>query len=294
MKFLLIKIRNLLEQEKYRFIFYGLIIGVILGLEVNLYPMKDKPFFWALIGAVLSLIIYLAYTYFAPWLKNTFIRATLSRLLGAMYDGDEECIIFITELKNTEHRLQDYEGKFIVGTDRVVGTGDAMALPYLYNLLIKAGKRHDKISVVKSFDTINEYFNKNFISIGGLTNRVTKMLLKNYRNKFEFFFSDNGNAIIKKYPDNHYQYVEITEDHDYGIITKISNLNHDGKIIFVIAGINDMGTTGAAYYLYDNYEKLVKQFDDGDFSIIIQVSRMIGESSAKKFNFDNDSRECEI
>lgn len=285
---LYIKIYESFNQEKYKFLGCGFILGLIIGLAIY----QNSSFFWALLGAFLSLILYLVYMKITPWFEKTYIKAKLSQLLGPMYDENEECIIFITELKNIERKLQNYQGQNIVGTDRVVGTGDALALPYLYNLLVKAGKRNDKINVVRSFDNVNQYFDKNFISVGGLTNRVSKMLFNDYIDKFEFSFSKNGNAIIKKYPDNHRQYVEITEDYDYGIISKISNLNHDGKILFVIAGINDMGTAGAAYYLYENYKRLVDTFADYDFSLVIRVSRSIGEKSATEFNFDENTRDC--
>ncbi|NPU86370.1 MAG: hypothetical protein HPY65_17970 [Syntrophaceae bacterium] len=285
---LFIKIYETARNERYRFLFWGFTFGFVISLSI-----KESMFLWVVFGAFLSVVFSIIYEFTIPWAKKIYLSAKLSKLLGPMFESRDECIIFITEFKRdiTEKSLQDYKGHYVVATSRLIGSGDAEALPYLYNLLLKARKPYDKIRLVRSFENVNDYYTSNFISIGGLTNRVTRSLMESHRDVFDYYFSKNGRAIIKKY-DSYYKYIENSPRYDYGIITKVSNLNHQGRVIIIVAGISDMGTAGAAFHLFDNCEKIVDEYGESDFSIVVQVSKEIGAKSAREFNFEKESREC--
>ena len=171
-----------------------------------------------------------------------------------------------------------------------MGTGDASALPYIYGLLMRAGKFYEDISVVKSYVEFGQEFSENFITIGGLTNRATETLMKQYRSKFEYHFSAQGNLIIKDYGKVK-KYIKGNNQCDYGMIIRKTQLNRENKVLFIIAGIQDLGTTGAAYYLLEHASDLADEYGDKDFALIIGVKKSVGEKSAFEVDFDRVARE---
>ncbi|MCX5850423.1 MAG: hypothetical protein NTW65_13420 [Deltaproteobacteria bacterium] len=275
-----------IRQDKYRYFIYGIIIGTALTFLIL--PEMRGPFFWALVGAIFSLIVFIAYNWVNNFVNNLFTKSEIIKLLGPIYK--DKCVIFITEYFLNAGDLLNYMGVHVRGTKKLMGTGDAGALPYVYVLLMKAKKSYADIEIIKSYKSLEDHYTDNFISVGGLTNRSTKGIMDSYKDKMEYIFSDNGNLIVKNY-GKFKKYIMCDREKDYGMILKISNLNSDGKVIFIIAGIGDLGTTGAAYFLSNNIKKIVEEFGFNDFALIVSVKREFGEKSAIREDFDKISRE---
>jgi hypothetical protein len=220
------------------------------------------------------------------------MRTDIGKIIGPIITKEEKCIIFITEYWRDigKGNLYLYDMTTpVVGTSTLMGKGDSAALPYIYGLLMQAGKSYEKIEVVKSYERLEDYFEENFISIGGLTNKATRNLMNNYREKIEYYFSESGCLIIRDYA-NEKRYIRADEKNDYGIVIKKTNLNRENKVIFIIAGIGSLGTAGGAYYLFKEVKTLVNDYGANDFSLIICVKREIGIKSAHKVDFEKISR----
>lgn len=287
-------LKELVYTGRWKYLFGGLIIGIFITYFVL--PKTQSPFFWMILGAFATLVAGIGWEFIKEWKKRLRARTRHGRLLGPIYNRGEKCVILITEyyrdMKDpSKSVLYNYDKtRSIVGTSRLMGTGDASALPYIYGLLMKADKSYEEISVVKSYINFGQDFSENVISIGGLTNKATKALMDQYKEKLEYFFSEGGNLMIRDYGSMK-KYVMSDSDCDYGIIMKRTGLNREKKVLFVIAGIADLGTRGAAYYLLDHASELADEYNEKDFSLIIGVKREVGEKSTFRVDFDKISRE---
>lgn len=284
-------LKKILISKDHRFF---LMIGVIIGLfaAYALLPETKSPLFWTILGVVLTLIIGYLHKSYEQFKKQT----SMGKLLGPIYYKGAKCTVFVTEywrdINNGNLFLYDKETK-VKGTSRLMGTGDSTALPYIFGLLMNAGKSYSEISTIKSYIDYQSEWENNFISVGGLTNIVTESLMTCYKNRLPYYFFDQGkmkgNMIIKNY-GKYEKYLMGDIEHDYGMIIKIKGLNHPNRVLFIIAGIQDLGTSGGAFYLYNNMTQLASRFGENDFELIIGVKRKIGEKSAFEVNFDKKSR----
>jgi len=287
-------LRKLIYTERWKYLFGGLIIGIFTTYLIL--PKTQSPSFWMLLGVLVSIIGVIGFNAIKEWKNKIRARTRIGKLLGPIHNPGEKCIIFVTEyyrdLKDlSKSVLYNYDKtKSVVGTARLMGTGDASALPYIYGLLMKADKPYKEISVVKSYVSFGEDFSENFMCIGGLTNKATKVLMDQYKTELKYFFSEHGNLILKDYGKIR-KYIRSDSECDYGLIIKQTGLNRENKVLFIIAGISDLGTTGAAYYLLDRATDLADEYDEKDFSLIIGVKREVGEKSVFRVDFDNNSRE---
>lgn len=64
---------------------------------------------------------------------------------------------------------------------------------------------------------------------------------------------------------------------DYGIIIRLDNKHeHDqvrNCVYFVCAGLGSTGTSGACFYLANNWKKLFKEFGRNEFGLLLKVRR---------------------
>lgn len=283
-------LREFFSTARWKYTLFGLLSGIIIVYLII--PETSSASFWTLSGVLLSFIFGSGGLYLKNLWKRFRKQSSLGKLLGPIYDIGGTCTIFVSEYWRdiSKGNLFRYDkSDELVGTSRVMGTGDSTALPYIYGLLMKAGKSYKELSIVKSYIDFKGEWSNNFISIGGLTNKVTARLMGSYRDRLPYYFSEDGNWIIKDY--GHYKrYLEVDNNHDYGIIIKLTGLNHTNRVLFIIAGILDLGTSGAAYYLFDHASELADRYRNDDFALVIGVKKEIGDKSAFEVNFEEKSR----
>ncbi len=283
-------LKQFLSTGKWKYTLLGLLTGIIIAYLLN--PETSTACFWTMVGVLLSVIFGSALLYLKDSWRRFKKQSSLGKLLGPIYNIGGACTIFVSEYwRNiSKGNLYAYDkSKELVGTSRVMGTGDATALPYLYGLLVKAGKSYTDISIVKSYIDFEGEWSNNFVSIGGLTNKATERLMTSYRERLPYYFSETGNSIVRDY-GSYGRYLEGDIEHDYGMIIKITGLNHANRVLFIIAGIQDLGTSGAAYYLSDHASQLADRYGDDDFALVVGVKRKIGDKSAFEATFDERSR----
>jgi hypothetical protein len=181
---------------------------------------------------------------------------------------------------------------YIIGTQFVYGKGDAIALSYIYQAIEKAGLRERRITLEDSEQMIGSW-GRSAICIGA-HNSKTREILEKFQNPF-FTFAENYSTIVKVDKEPLINSTGIifkqgvfqrsapdSSDKDYAIILKLKDEYHPEKNILVIAGLGDIGTAGAAYYLLTHYAKL--PYEEETFGVLIEVPS--GYESARQVEFD--------
>lgn len=119
-----------------------------------------------------------------------------------------------------------------------------------------------------------------YICLGSSDSNIkTKDVLAFSNNNFlDFGFdSETRERVIfrKRSPQNT---IKIT-DKDKGIIVKITNKHFPEYKCFVCAGLGEWGTSGAVWYLANNWEKLLKDYNKNDFGVVVETTPLSLEST---------------
>lgn len=155
---------------------------------------------------------------------------------------------------------------------RPLSSCEVRAIKYLSESLYKEGS--NSLTLSSDLD-LNKKLNASYVAFGGpLSNYKTKDIMKNEGNKLiEFdnsrFFSVKSNQKVLT-PDNRY---------DYGIILKIHPKQFPKKTWFACAGLDEWGTSGAAWYLAKKWKNLYKFAKDSPFAVIVRVNKGQDESA---------------
>jgi hypothetical protein len=75
--------------------------------------------------------------------------------------------------------------------------------------------------------------------------------------------------------------------HAVGMILKINNPHFGGHSLLVCAGIDEWGTSGAAWYLSRYWKKLGRKYFTDDFVVILRVLRGSDESSTEVYSTES-------
>lgn len=285
-------VKATIKTGRWKYFFSGLFLGGIILLLIS--PGTSSASFWTLLGVILSVLGGGIFFYLQDAWKEFKRQTHLGNLLSSGSSNGEKWTIFVTEYWRdiSKGNLYKHDRSTPVrGTNRLMGAGDSSALPYVYGLLMKSGISYSDVSTIKSYLDFEQQWSNNFISVGGLTNKATERLMYDYKDRMPFYFSRGGNGIIKSYGE-YEKYLKGDHEHDFGMIMKVSGLNHPDRVLFLVAGIEDLGTSGSAYYLFDRAEELANKYPRRDFALIIAVKRNIGEKSAFEVDFDEKSIYC--
>jgi hypothetical protein len=118
-----------------------------------------------------------------------------------------------------------------------------------------------------------------FINIGVSALNIKTDDIKHHRAN-PFFKEDIAGKLELKNgssfePDNRYA---------VGMILKMSNPHFKGHSLLVCAGIDEWGTSGAAWYLSKYWRKFGKKYCKDDFLVIVRVLRGSDESSSEVYS----------
>jgi hypothetical protein len=297
---------NLFIQSLYKLIKRfpnSLIIGFMIGLICGLVFNESSMFFFGVIlGALLEKFLDFILNIRSEW----EITDSINKLLGSIAKNEEYCLYFspffrdltkIDEFKllllnpNTTSATTE-----VIGPEYVLGDGDALALALILSLLSKAKVKPNKISIERG-DLTNKKWGVNIFCLGA-HNLSTREVLASFNNKY--FIFDNNYSVITK-PDDPViigdqgnskarkgvyisHQTETAGSIDYGIILKLKNqFQSENKFVFIIAGIEAAGTSGAAYYMLTHFDELSKLGDE--FGVLIKVP--CGYQSAVRVDFES-------
>ena len=153
-----------------------------------------------------------------------------------------------------------------------ISSSEVRSTKYLAESLFQ--EKGDKLMLSSDIE-LSRQLNISFIAFGGpSSNYKTKDIMQNEGNELIRF--DNS----KFYSVKSNQIVLTTDGlYDYGIILKIHPKQFSEKTWFACAGLDEWGTSGAAWYLAKKWKSLYNFAKDSPFAVIVRVNKGQDESA---------------
>ncbi|MFV7790760.1 GDSL-type esterase/lipase family protein [Aliarcobacter lanthieri] len=76
----------------------------------------------------------------------------------------------------------------------------------------------------------------------------------------------------------------ISGDTTDGVLDRLNTVSHNIKQVFIMIGVNDIMRGKSAEYVFENYKKILKYFQEKNIKVVIQSTLFIGDSRKKDFN----------
>jgi hypothetical protein len=308
---------GLVQVKSWKFwppLLIGLILGLFIGgLTVPAQSSTASSSSQSLTSGwpsiISSALLGVMFALFFGWLSKISaqitVRRPLNKVLGPLV-GDLVTIYvapFKRPLDSSLFRLDptpsSIESTPVVGTERVVGWCDTLALSFIYATLLKAGKAPATILINQNPTLDYDRWGKSIVCIGA-ANAKTRAVLESFHNARFAFDDDSSSIVIRPAPSEVEKTIiiderEITVRHllkvrrrpgkDYGIILKLKDeVLDEHNRVFIVAGLGEDGTAGAAFYLWRHYERLATKEDP--FGVLIETTSA-GYESAKEVVFDS-------
>jgi len=143
---------------------------------------------------------------------------------------------------------------------------EARAANYPISVLSREGGRFPSFSP----DTqVRGFVDISFISLGGPdSNYKTDDANRNPGNALVVFDQPNGRMVRV---GTSIPLFQREPGFDYGLILKIHPQQHPERVWIVCAGFDEWGSSGAAYYLSQNWKKIYRRSGSASFAIIVKV-----------------------
>jgi hypothetical protein len=125
-----------------------------------------------------------------------------------------------------------------------------------------------------SDEEIAEKLDISFCSIGGLNNLKTGDVLQGEENSF-YFFDTSGPAVAIASKRNEKKF-QVDGIYDFAFIIKITPKNFPDRVWIAVAGLGELGTSGAAWFLSKKWRKLPQ---NKSFGVIVKVRAGQDESA---------------
>jgi len=206
------------------------------------------------------------------WLSRrfyTYIKLTrpLSKVLGTLADDSKHVVIVVPKLYSPPSQIiklkrpSDPTESINWHPDLpLFAEGDAKAMMYIYNLLLKSGKTTSALGIKSDVEVTGEEKEGDLVCIGAGSNSVTKGLLTTRnpplsfeqqviragRQEIRIF----GSAVVDRETSERWTTNQIR---DYGLITRLKGSNADALIL---AGLGPSGTAASGYFLSTRWEEI--------------------------------------
>jgi len=232
-------------------IIFNIIGGIIAGLTVLLLQYLYKkyllaPRFRQIFGEDVNREFYVIYALYNAPLRDNFFPKPKSQV----------------------YRSRASNGKDL---KKVTSCASAKAVGYIVNAFGQNNKRTPQIEADTN-KNIDECDNISFVSIGGLTNLKTLDLLNNRSNIFcDFDFKNDELTIINKKSGETIVRSKETKDYTYGFIIKIHPEGKSNRTWICCAGFGIWATSGAAWYLSNNWKEIRKFVGKKPFACIVKT-----------------------
>jgi hypothetical protein len=134
---------------------------------------------------------------------------------------------------------------------------------------------------------------------GSRSNKIVQSVLgkKEYSPRFEFAYAPEeqpGKWVVKDITLNPPQSYSIDAPHkgkkgeyhekdDIGVIEKIVSTKL-GFVFFLLSGLGDRATRGCGYYLYKNWDSLLREFGNAPFGIVLKFPGGFGFNAVERLD----------
>ncbi|MBZ5611883.1 MAG: hypothetical protein LAP38_26785 [Acidobacteriia bacterium] len=162
----------------------------------------------------------------------------------------------------------------LFSASQVISNCEVRAAKYLVeSVAVNAGNW----SVIATDEEIKDQRDLSFVSIGLMSNLKTIQLLENTSNSLvrcdasRFVSKASGRLLVRN--------LEERPNEDHGLILKINPSNLPERTWICCAGLDEWGTSGAAWYLARRWRELRSRFGKKPFATIVRVHRRQDESA---------------
>jgi len=219
----------------------------------------------------------------------TYIKLTrpLSKVLGTLADRSRYGVIVVPKLYSPPSETVKLKrpGDLTESINwhpslPLFAEGDAKAMMYVYNLLLKAGKTTNVLGIKSDVEVTGEERAGDLVCIGAGSNSVTKDLLttRNPSVGFEHLTIRRGgqeirvfgSSIVDRETNERWATNQI---HDYGLITRLKGSGADALIL---AGLGPSGTVASGYFLSVHWKRIydylkMRKSTDKNFAVLLQT-----------------------
>jgi hypothetical protein len=158
----------------------------------------------------------------------------------------------------------------VIDAPRCAAVLDLVGLSHVYGMLREVGIDVDISSDRKALERCS----KTVVAFGLTSNEYTiEYLHRTCVPLFKVNHNDIGEEILEvAHPSGEPNAYRTTKDQAYGVILRTTLDPHQPERKLVIcAGLGPDGTSGAAWYLANNWRKIAKELDGGDFVIVVAL-----------------------
>ena len=217
------------------------------------------------------------------WRRMTYLRPA-RKILSTVADDSQQLKIFFRIFQIPEHTIiKDlFTGQItgqLHGIQKISSTASAECLSFVLTMLMSVRSPRN-LDIISSEEYRDSDLDSNIICIGcPLANEVTRRILESQRSWTPYKFEEGK---IRKTDGT--QEWTITEEVDHGIIIKTKNPFFANKWVFIFAGLSGDASVGASFFFQSKFKKLVAQFKDEPFGVVINVDRRTGYMSSRQID----------
>lgn len=197
------------------------------------------------------------------------LRRPLSKVLGTLSKNKTHTIIVIPKLySHTENVKLKRPGNTTETiqwptNSPLFAEGDAKSMMYIYNLLLRSGKKTNALEIKSDTELIGKEKEGDLVCIGAGSNSATKDFLTtvNPLLSFEQQLIQTGKVSIQMFGTSiidrttNEKWV-VTQTYDYGLIARLRNPNNPNTHILILAGLGPSGTAASGYFISTHWKKI--------------------------------------
>lgn len=171
----------------------------------------------------------------------------------------------------------------IIGEDKLLGVCSIRITKYASETFSKFRSKNNSVPINLDEQVINAW-DATFLCFGSSdTNAKTFEIEKlQANNLYSFGIDKNGQRC---YTVNGEQFA-FANKKDRAILARFVNPYHQEHFLFICGGLGEWGTSGATYFLFDNWKLLNKRFARRkNFCLIIEVDMYSDESAREIYSY---------
>jgi hypothetical protein len=197
------------------------------------------------------------------------LRRPLSKVLGTLSEYTKHTIIVIPKLYS---HADDFKLKRPGDATETIqwsknlplfAEGDAKSMMYIYNLLLRSGKKTRALEIKSDAELTGEEKRGDLVCIGAGSNSATKDFLTRIDPPLSFeqrtIQTDRisiqmfGTSIIDRTTSERWV---ASQTYDYGLIARLRNPNNPDAHILVLAGLGPSGTAASGYFISTHWKQI--------------------------------------
>jgi hypothetical protein len=171
----------------------------------------------------------------------------------------------------------------IIGEDKLLGSCSVRITNYASDVFSRFRPKEKGLQIALDEQVMNSW-DGTFLCFGSSDSNIKTYDIENLpvNNLYTYTFDQNGYRCFVV----NGQMFSITDNKDKAVLARFVNPHHREHFLFVCAGLGEWGTSGATYFLFDNWKLLNKRFKKRkNFCLIIEVEANSDESAKEIYSY---------